>query len=348
TQRRARVPEPPRTPGRVARRSRARRPGQRGARDRPRLGRDLRSEIRGARRRAGRGPRRGRRPGACPRRRLRGRHDRARGGGGRSVASRDQRARLSGLDGRDRRAPGADPHGERRVLRRRDARRPTRRRLPLPADRREGRTRDHGARRGGARGGGGPGTAAEDGMTRRPALVAAAVFAAVAAVVYVVLPPGFALFWDNIGQNLPAMLEVHRQLGEGRLPLWNPYMWSGAPLLADPQTEALYPISWLAFAATGPSYARALDLEFVIHLALGGWFLFLYLDALGATRAGAYLGGLVYALNPHFLFVGTGFINWHAAIAWIPAILYGIERARVASRPVRCLAVAAGAFAMQT
>jgi len=185
-------------------------------------------------------------------------------------------------------------------------------------------------------------------MTRRPALVAAAVFAAVAAVVYVVLPPGFALFWDNIGQNLPAMLEVHRQLGEGRLPLWNPYMWSGAPLLADPQTEALYPISWLAFAATGPSYARALDLEFVIHLALGGWFLFLYLDALGATRAGAYLGGLVYALNPHFLFVGTGFINWHAAIAWIPAILYGIERARVASRPVRCLAVAAGAFAMQT
>jgi len=176
-------------------------------------------------------------------------------------------------------------------------------------------------------------------------LGAATFFTALAMLVYVLLFPGFALLWDNIGQNLPALLEVHRQMREGQLPLWNPYMWSGAPLLADPQSQALYPFAWLVFTLTGPDHVRAFDLQYAIHLALGGTFFFLYLGSLGTTAAGALLGAVVYALNPTSCGSGTGFTNWYTTFAWIPLILYGIERARTGS--ARWLGLSGAAFAMQ-
>ena len=33
-------------------------------------------------------------------------------------------------------------------------------------------------------------------------------------------------------------------LREGRIPLWNPYIFLGAPFLANPQAAALYPLHW--------------------------------------------------------------------------------------------------------
>jgi hypothetical protein len=179
----------------------------------------------------------------------------------------------------------------------------------------------------------------------RPLLVATGFFTMLAVLTYVLLPPGFALRFDNMAQNLPALLEVHRQMYEGQLPLWNPYMWSGAPLLADPQSQAFYPFAWLTFALTRPDHVRAFDLAYAIHLVLGGTFCFLYLSTLGATLAGALLGAAIYTLNPQFMCIGTSFANWYAAFAWIPLILYAIERARIGS--ARWLGVAGVAFAMQ-
>ncbi len=37
---------------------------------------------------------------------------------------------------------------------------------------------------------------------------------------------------------------VAAALREGRLPLWNPYLFGGAPLLANPQAAVLYPLHW--------------------------------------------------------------------------------------------------------
>ena len=180
---------------------------------------------------------------------------------------------------------------------------------------------------------------------RRAWAIATAFFAALAALAYGLLPPGFALRWDNIGQNFPAVLEVYRQLSEGRWPLWDPYMWSGSPLLADPQSQALYPPAWLAFALTAPDHTRAFDLQYALHLMLGGWFSFAYLRTLGTTPAGALLGAAVWACNPHFMYLGTGFTNWYTTFAWIPLILYATER--VSSGAWRWLALGAAAFALQ-
>src|SRR3990167_919457 len=51
----------------------------------------------------------------------------------------------------------------------------------------------------------------------------------------------FYPYWDYRAQELLA----------GRLPLWNPYLFMGAPFLANPQAGVLYPLNWplIFFAA---------------------------------------------------------------------------------------------------
>ncbi len=47
---------------------------------------------------------------------------------------------------------------------------------------------------------------------------------------------------DNVQQNYPLHVLVGSQLGHGQLPFWNPYIFSGTPLLAGFNAGALYPL----------------------------------------------------------------------------------------------------------
>jgi hypothetical protein len=66
---------------------------------------------------------------------------------------------------------------------------------------------------------------------------------------------------------------VASALREGRLPFWNPYLFGGAPLLANPQTAVLYPLHWplIALPVTAQVYWSA-----ALHtwlLGFGGYWL---------------------------------------------------------------------------
>ena len=50
---------------------------------------------------------------------------------------------------------------------------------------------------------------------------------------------------DNLLQNLPLRVLVGSDLRQGVLPLWNPYLFSGTPLLAGFNAGAAYPATWL-------------------------------------------------------------------------------------------------------
>ncbi len=68
----------------------------------------------------------------------------------------------------------------------------------------------------------------------RPVGRLTAVFAAVSAAVFG-LPAAAGTTWrvgDNLIQNFPLRLLVGTDLRHGQLPLWDPYLWSGSPLLA--------------------------------------------------------------------------------------------------------------------
>ncbi|HBB98785.1 MAG TPA: hypothetical protein DC054_25685, partial [Blastocatellia bacterium] len=49
---------------------------------------------------------------------------------------------------------------------------------------------------------------------------------------------------DDLLQNVPFRVAAAQMMRSGYLPLWNPYIFSGMPLLATAQVGILYPLNW--------------------------------------------------------------------------------------------------------
>src|SRR3972149_2367272 len=86
-----------------------------------------------------------------------------------------------------------------------------------------------------------------------------------------------------------------RTLLSGHLPLWNPYLFMGAPFLANSQAGVFYPLNWpLAFFPA----PVAVKISILVHLglALVGAFVFAR-RALGQSALGALLSTALFALG---------------------------------------------------
>lgn len=99
-------------------------------------------------------------------------------------------------------------------------------------------------------------------------------------------------FDDNSRFHAPLLGLAAEELRAGRLPLWNPYIGLGNPLLAERGSLLAYPVVWLA-CLVHPTHALGAVLVVQMGvLAAGGAALLRDLDALPATAAtgGAALG----------------------------------------------------------
>jgi len=177
--------------------------------------------------------------------------------------------------------------------------------------------------------------------TRLRDLAAIAYCCALGVAILLIVDRDQALRWDNLVHNLPLTHEAFRQWMEGRLPVWNPYLWSGSPLLADPQAQATYPLGWLGFVLAGDAPAAAMRLQFAVHVALAAAGAYVLARALCCTVLGALLAATVYALNPYFAYLATGFANEHATLAWLPWLTFTAIRSATAARPWRWIAAGA-------
>ncbi|TET99513.1 MAG: hypothetical protein E3J29_02630, partial [Dehalococcoidia bacterium] len=75
---------------------------------------------------------------------------------------------------------------------------------------------------------------------------------------------------DLVSFLWPMYRFAARSLRAGVIPLWNPYLYSGAPFVADNQSGVFYPINLLTFALFGePSYGTMEALG-VFHVWLAG------------------------------------------------------------------------------
>ncbi|MDW8070296.1 MAG: YfhO family protein [Anaerolineae bacterium] len=115
-----------------------------------------------------------------------------------------------------------------------------------------------------------------------------------------------------------------RELAAGRLPLWNPYTYAGAPFWADVQSAVLYPLSLLTLVLAGmPHFPLfALEVEAVVHFWLAGLFTYMLLRRLTGRRDAALLSALVFTFGGYL----TGYPSQQLAIletdVWLPLILY--------------------------
>jgi hypothetical protein len=93
------------------------------------------------------------------------------------------------------------------------------------------------------------------------------------------------------------------ELGHGRLALWNPHIFSGAPFLAGFQSALFYPPNWIYMILPLP---LAIDLGIVLHLFLGGYFFFIWLYRRRMSSSAALLGSVL------FIFCGAQFPHIYA------------------------------------
>ncbi len=105
----------------------------------------------------------------------------------------------------------------------------------------------------------------------------------------------------------------------GSLPLWDPYLFMGAPFLANIQAATLYPLNvplyWL-------SVPKMVSYSIVLHVFLGG--AFTYLLARRTLRFGpwgAFSAGVVFALGG-FLGAQTEHVNQLSALVWAPLAMH--------------------------
>ncbi len=129
-------------------------------------------------------------------------------------------------------------------------------------------------------------------------------------------------YWeDPLLTYLPRRMLLRDAVRSGRLPLWNPYIYSGTPFLADPQSRVFYPIEIL-LTAMDPVRAMAYDAAIHVFLAMLGMYLFLRRVGVGAR--GSILGACAYAFSSFFYF-RYAFPTLVASAAWIPFHFYGFE-----------------------
>ena len=157
------------------------------------------------------------------------------------------------------------------------------------------------------------------------------------------------LYWGTVEfQFYPWRQLAVEALSAGHLPLWNPLLGNGAPLLANYQSAVLYPPNWLA-------QLLPLDLAqswlAALHLAWAGVGMVALARALRLPPLGQVVAGLAFGLS-QYLVSRVGFFSINATVAWLPwmvclaewQLLLG-ERAAVQSRralPALLLAVCVG------
>jgi len=109
--------------------------------------------------------------------------------------------------------------------------------------------------------------------------------------------------WDAVDVHYSAQKYFADTVREGHLPQWTPYVFSGFPFLADPQTGGWYPLHW-PFFLLGIT-PKAIEWELALHafLALCGTYLL-------ARRLG---GDHMVALVAAVFYAGGGFFAGHSS-----------------------------------
>lgn len=159
------------------------------------------------------------------------------------------------------------------------------------------------------------------------------------------LVPGFQRpqnpMLDPIQQQLPWRTHAARELRQGTVPLWNPYMFSGTAFVANLQSSIYYPPNLLFCVLPVP---QAFEWVAYLHLVMAGLFAFGLARALGLGVWPSCAAGLGFGLSG-FMVVWLCYVTPVAALTWMPAALWCTERL-ARRRRVLDAVLLAGAVAM--
>lgn len=123
----------------------------------------------------------------------------------------------------------------------------------------------------------------------------------------------------------PYRAFLSQAIHDGKFPLWNPYLFLGAPFFADSQAGTLYPLNLLLTWLPVPYQVTT---SIVIHLVLAGLFAYLFARrSLRLDKTGAFTASAVFALGG-FLLAQAEHVNQLSVSIYLPLMLYLVDRTR--------------------
>ena len=135
---------------------------------------------------------------------------------------------------------------------------------------------------------------------------------------------------DTVRQTYPWRKLVVESYKSGELPLWNPYSFSGTPLLANVQSAAFYPLNLLFMFL---NFDIAWVILILLQPILSILFTYLYLRQINLDKFSALFSGLAFGFSGYMLvWLELGTVG-HAAL-WLPLALYATEKLRTHSKSI--------------
>ncbi len=115
------------------------------------------------------------------------------------------------------------------------------------------------------------------------------------------------------------------RMGDGEIPLWNPYNYGGDPFAANVQWNVWYPPRWIAILVAGDWTIEVMQLEVAAHYWIASLMMCAFLRALVKKMFPALVGAIVWTyggylsgypmLQPSVLY----------AIVWLPLMMLGAQ-----------------------
>ncbi len=127
---------------------------------------------------------------------------------------------------------------------------------------------------------------------------------------------------DGWSSNFGVRVLVGKMIAHGQLPLWNPYIYGGMPLLAAIYPGALYPPNWL-FAVLSPGAAMNVVVISSYHIALFGTYL--YARRIDISRLGSIVTAITFAFSG-FAIAHLAHTHRITAVVWLPWIILAVEQ----------------------
>lgn len=142
---------------------------------------------------------------------------------------------------------------------------------------------------------------------------------------YLGFPPGGiptkAQYPDTIRQLYPWRMLAISELKNFRFPLWNPYNFSGTPLLANFQSAAFYPLNVLFFFfSTSVGWAILVIAQPILAFI----FTYLYSRKIGLSPLASLMTSLSYGFCG-YMTVWFEYNTVDHVILWLPLVLYSVE-----------------------
>lgn len=136
----------------------------------------------------------------------------------------------------------------------------------------------------------------------------------------------FTIPWDAKAHFQPQIQFLADCIARGEWPFWNPYVFSGQPQIADPQSMIFSPpFLLLALANRSPSL-WAVDVTLLMSMLAGGVVLIAWARDQGWHWAGALLGAIVFSFGAAMAW-RIQHIGQVLSLVYLPVTLFCLDRA---------------------